>query len=240
MQDLKIAAVQANLFWEQRQQNFDHLSELIRTAEASDLYVLPEMFSTGFSMNPSALAQEHPGEELLWLQNMAKEVKAVVCGSTMVSENGFFFNRFYWVRPDATFEIYDKRHLFSLAGEEKIFKGGIQNIQIELKGWKIRPQICYDLRFPVWSRNDTNYDLLLYVANWPEKRIHHWDALLVARAIENQSFVLGVNRFKTSNFTVKYKLLLQCDGLRLSFYWKLNKLIVHRCYNAILRSINHD
>jgi len=197
MQDLKIGGIQADLVWENRQQNLTNLEKEIDSLRDCDLIVLPEMFSTGFSMHPQDLAEEHPCTELHWMQTLSQKLSCHITGSVMVSDAGQFYNRLYWCQPNGEYFQYDKRHLFSLAGEEKIYTPGSKNIQVELKGWKIRPQICYDLRFPVWARNDSNYDILLYVANWPKKRIQHWQQLLIARAIENQAFVVGINRHGT-------------------------------------------
>jgi omega-amidase len=164
--------------------------------EKTDLILLPEMFSTGFTMNAKSCAEEPEGKTLQWLRTNAMEKKCVVTGSMIVREGNSFYNRLIWMKPDGSYEKYDKRHLFRLAEEQKTYSPGNKKIITVINGWKICPLICYDLRFPVWSRRtkNENYDLLIYVANWPERRIHAWRQLLVARAIENQCYVAGVNR----------------------------------------------
>src|SRR5699024_11051193 len=163
--------------------------------EKTDLIVLPEMFSTGFTMNPETLAEEMNGPTMKWMLEQAQKFSCVVTGSLPIKEDGKFFNRLIWMRPDGSFEHYDKRHLFGLGKEDRVYSPGNKKLFVELNGWKICPVICYDLRFPVWLRNtNAEYDILLVVANWPEKRSSHWKALIPARAVENQAFVIGVNR----------------------------------------------
>jgi predicted amidohydrolase len=152
------------------------------------------MFTTGFSMNASKLAETMDGDTLQWMISEAKKNNSALTGSVIISENGLYYNRLFFVYPDGSFETYDKRHTFTLAGEDKIYTAGSKRLIVAYKGWKICPLICYDLRFPVWARNTDEYDLLYYVANWPAKRINAWDALLKARAIENMTYCLGVNR----------------------------------------------
>jgi predicted amidohydrolase len=194
MQDLRIALIQTNLHWENISENLNVFDRKIETIEAVDLIILPEMFSTAFSMNTS-LAETMDGGAVDWMRKKASEKNCVLTGSLMIQENENFYNRLIWMRADGTFETYDKRHLFSLSKEPKIFTAGENRLQVNLKGWEICPLICYDLRFPVWSRNRMPYyDVLLYVANWPERRNMAWKTLLQARAIENQSYVIGVNR----------------------------------------------
>lgn len=195
MNDLIVTTIQSNLEWEEKAANLSHFSDLIDQIHIdTDLIVLPEMFSTGFSMNVEALAEPSQGNTLQWLRAKAKAKNAVICGSFIVSESTQFFNRFIWMRPDGTYDAYDKRHLFTMGGEDRYFSPGHKKGIFELKGWVINAQICYDLRFPAWSRNVEGYDLYLNVANWPEKRSYHWKQLLIARAIENLSYVVGVNR----------------------------------------------
>ena len=195
MSELHVSFIQTNLHWENPKANLKMFDvKLDSVPNNTDLIVLPEMFSTGFSMAPSRLAEPESGTSVNWLKSIAKRKNCVVTGSLIISENGKFYNRLYWVKPNGRFEIYNKRHLFSLAGEENHYAPGTDRLVVDLKGFKIMPLICYDLRFPVWSRNDLNYDLLLYVANWPERRAFFWKQLLIARAIENQSYVIGVNR----------------------------------------------
>jgi omega-amidase len=197
MENLKVATIQTTLEWENKKANFDLFDALINPLQDKniDVIVLPEMFTTGFSMQPEKFAEkEKDSNTLEWLKEKARESNAAICGSFIIKENGNYFNRLYWVQPDGVFFKYDKRHLFSLANEHEHYTAGKEKIIVTWRGWKICTLICYDLRFPVWSRNTENYDLLIYVANWPERRSHHWKSLLVARAIENQSYCIGVNR----------------------------------------------
>ena len=202
MQDLRVTLIQSTLYWEDKEKNLRSFEDKIRDiSEETDLIVLPEMFNTGFSMEPEKLYDEMGGETIQWMTKIALEKKCVVTGSLIIKEDDKFYNRLIWMKPDGNFETYDKRHLFSLAKEERIFASGEEKLIVELNGWRICPQICYDLRFPIWSRNSYNedtdgfdYDCLLYIANWPEKRSYAWKQLLIARAIENQVYLLGVNR----------------------------------------------
>jgi predicted amidohydrolase len=193
--NLNIAIIQADLAWEDIEKNLNLFSEKIDSIDENvDLIVLPEMFSTGFSMNAKNLAEPSDGPTFKWMQEIAEKRNVAVTGSVIVKENNNFYNRLYFVFPDTTFKTYDKRHTFSLAKEDHTYTAGNERLIIEYKGWKICPLICYDLRFPVWARNTVDYDLLIYVANWPETRIQAWDILLQARAIENMSYCIGVNR----------------------------------------------
>ncbi|GAB3331931.1 amidohydrolase [Marivirga atlantica] len=200
MQDLKVTLVQTPLYWEDKSANLAMLEEqLFNYEEETDLIVLPEMFNTGFSMSAEKLAEPMNLHTFKWMKQMATQKKVVVTGSYIVKEDGKYFNRLIWMQPDGNYTTYDKRHLFRMADEHHHFNMGQESPIVELKGWKIKPLICYDLRFPVWSRNTSKndtmaYDLLLYVANWPAARVNAWDALLKARAIENLSYCLGVNR----------------------------------------------
>lgn len=195
MANLKVTAIQTNLFWEDKSANLDYLEKkLAPLVNSSDIIILPEMFSTGFSMAPEKFAEVPQGQTLDWLKRQAKKINAVITGSYIVKEASSYFNRLIWMQPDGEFQTYNKRHLFSLSDEPKHYAAGQKKLIVEYKGWKICPLVCYDLRFPVWSRNVENYDLLIYIANWPEKRTHHWRSLLMARAIENQSYTIGVNR----------------------------------------------
>jgi omega-amidase len=197
---LKISAIQSNLVWEDIDANLSAFENKINSLTSkSDLIVLPEMFSTGFSMNPNRCAEKPNGKTTLWMQKMARHANSVITGSIVIEENGKYFNRLIWMKPNGNYETYDKKHLFSIAGENEIYTAGTDKLIIELKGWKICPLICYDLRFPVWCknkyiRNEFEYDLLIFVANWPEIRSHAWNTLLAARAIENMSYLVGVNR----------------------------------------------
>jgi predicted amidohydrolase len=197
---MKIALIQTRLEWENSSANRTRFSDKINSLENADLIVLPEMFSTGFTMHPSSVAESMDGETVTWMKKMAIEKGIAICGSVVISEQDKYYNRLLFVLPSGEIRKYDKRHLFTLAGEDKAYTAGTERLIVEYKGFRICPLICYDLRFPVFSRNTENYDLLLYVANWPEPRIAAWDTLLRARAIENMSFVLGVNRVgKDSN-----------------------------------------
>lgn len=193
--NLKIAILQVDLAWENPVKNRSIFSEKIDLIQDDvDLIVLPEMFSTGFSMNAVNLAEKSDGPTFRWMQKVAKQRIAAVTGSLIIEENENYYNRLFFVFPDGTYQTYDKRHTFTLAKEDETYTAGKERLVVEYKGWKICPLICYDLRFPVWARNTSDYDLLIYVANWPETRIHAWDILLQARAIENMSYCIGVNR----------------------------------------------
>ncbi len=200
MQDLTVSIIQSDLVWEDKAANFDNFQKKIEgIKEDTDLIILPEMFSTGFSMKPEIFADKNGDETLSWMREQASKKNAALAGSVMVSEDGNFFNRLFFVLPDGDFHYYDKRHLFSMGGEDNHFTPGEREVVIDFKGWKIKLLICYDLRFPVWAKNRFDngkyeYDLLLTVANWPAVRSRVWETLLSARAIENQAFVVGVNR----------------------------------------------
>lgn len=195
---MKIAIIQTALVWENPEANRNCFEEKIKTiSESVDLIVLPEMFTSGFTMNPKAVAETMQGETISWLKKMAKAKNSAITGSLVVAENDNFYNRLLFVFPSGEIQFYDKRHLFTLAGEDKMYTAGKQKVVIEYRGWKICPLICYDLRFPVFARNVEEYEVLLYVANWPVTRINAWDALLKARAIENMCYVVGMNRIGT-------------------------------------------
>ena len=200
-----ITTIQTNLHWENKTANLEMLEKkVLGIAEKTNVVLLPEMFSTGFSMQPALFAETMEGETVNWMRQLAKQKNIILGGSIMVSENDVYFNRFIWMQPNGQFGFYDKRHCFSLAGEDQHYGSGNKRTIASVGGWKINLQICYDLRFPVWSRqqlqqdeqNNFNpeYDVLVYVANWPERRSSAWKTVLQARAIENQSFVFGVNR----------------------------------------------
>ncbi|TMM30664.1 amidohydrolase [Polaribacter aestuariivivens] len=203
--DLKIVGIQADLVWENSTKNIAFFEqEIKKLASDIDLIVLPEMFASGFTMNPENVAEKMDGFTVSWMQKIAFEKQTAICGSLVISDDANFYNRFIFVFPSGKIETYDKRHSFTLAGEDKVYTSGSKKIIIEFKGWKICPLICYDLRFPVWARNSENYDLLLFVANWPIARIKAWDTLLKARAIENMSYVVGVNRTGTDANNYEY------------------------------------
>jgi len=193
--DLTISLVQTNLYWEDKTKNLAQLEKQLAKIKSTDLIVLPEMFTTGFSMNAKALAETMDGPTVLWMKQKAKSKKAAICGSIIVEEKKKYYNRFCFVLPNGDVFTYDKRHLFSPAGENQHYSAGKEKIIVQYKDWNICPLVCYDLRFPVWSRIVNNeFDVLLYVANWPTVRNYAWEHLLIARAIENQSYVVGVNR----------------------------------------------
>ena len=197
MNNLSITLVQSDLNWENPSANLEMFSKKISgISENTDLIILPEMFTTGFSMKPENFAESMAGRTVQWLKEKAGEKNCVVTGSFICSEGGNYYNRLVWMRPDGTYNHYDKRHLFSMGDEHNHYTPGSEKIIETIKGWRICPLVCYDLRFPVWSRNVSGeaYDLLLYVANWPERRSHPWKTLLLARAIENQCYVAGLNR----------------------------------------------
>lgn len=201
LEPLRVCLVQTDLVWEDPAGNCRHMEAILEAeAGANDLVVLPEMFSTGFTMEPKGLAEQESGPTVAWMLKMAAQLDTVLMGSLVIEEEGKYFNRHYAVGPEGILARYDKRHLFRMAGEDEAYTGGEKRLTFSLKGWRIAPQVCYDLRFPVWSRNQSDatgraaYDLLVYVANWPSVRVAHWKALLQARAIENQACVLGVNR----------------------------------------------
>ena len=205
---LTISLIQTDLFWENKEANLQMLGEkILSIQEKTELIILPEMFSTGFSMNPTQLAEPMEGKTFLWMKEMSLRKRAVIAGSFIVQENGKYYNRLVCMLPNGQCGYYDKRHLFSYAGEHKQYSSGNKRLIASLKGWKINLQVCYDLRFPVWARQHQarstenvlvpEYDVLVYIANWPERRRHAWQTLLSARAIENQCFVIGVNRVGT-------------------------------------------
>ncbi|MBX7108720.1 MAG: amidohydrolase [Chitinophagales bacterium] len=203
--DLHITFIQSALHWENRAANLEMFAGKINSiSEATDLILLPEMFTTGFSMQPEKFAETMDGEAVQWMAAMAAGKKAVICGSLMMKDGEYYFNRLVWMRPDGTCSYYDKRHLFGLGEENQHYTAGSKRIIVEWKGWKFLPLICYDLRFPVWARNTENYDVLLYLANWPERRINAWKTLLEARAIENQCYVVGVNRVGDEDSGIHY------------------------------------
>lgn len=196
MSDLRITLLQTTLLWEDPNGNRMILDEQLKPLRkgSTDLIILPEMFSSGFTMNAQRVAETMDGPSVEWMRELAQRKGAAVCGSLAVRTGKRFFNRFIWIQPDGTCFHYDKRHLFRMAGEHKTYTSGTKRLSIDYKGWRIFPQVCYDLRFPVWSRNNCQYDLLVYVANWPDKRRQAWNRLLPARAIENQCFLAAVNR----------------------------------------------
>ncbi|MBW4359121.1 amidohydrolase [Flavobacterium taihuense] len=202
---MKLALIQSSLSWENPEKNRKKLGEKINAiSESVDLIVLPEMFTSGFTMQPDTVAEKMQGETIIWLKQLAEAKNCAITGSLVIAENDNFYNRLVFVFPSGEIKFYDKRHLFTLAGEDEVYTAGAKKLIVEYKGWKICPLICYDLRFPVFARNVEEYDLLIYVANWPEIRIKAWDVLLKARAIENMSYTIGVNRIGEDDNNFQY------------------------------------
>jgi predicted amidohydrolase len=203
MQDIKVSLVQCNPIWENPRANLERFSEIVASISGdTQIIVLPEMFATGFTMNTGSCAEEPDGKTLTWMKKTAGMKNSIIAGSILIRDNEKFYNRLYWVCPDGIEAHYDKRHLFTMAGEHKEMARGTIQVIAGYKGWKFNLLVCYDLRFPVWSKNTFNnghycYDVLLYVANWPELRSYAYRSLLVARAIENQAYVIWVNRTGT-------------------------------------------
>jgi len=213
MNNLKVTTLQTQLHWENVEANRAMLEEKIAKIDTkTDVIVLPEMFTTGFSMNARALAEPMNFHTTRWMKNMASKTDALLLGSVIIQENKNFFNRLFWVEPSGNIKTYDKRHLFRMAEEEKVYTPGNKPLIAEWRGWKICPMVCYDLRFPVWGRNHfekqsgaADYDVLIYVANWPAARSYHWQTLLKARSIENLCFTIGVNRTGEDLKKIKYE-----------------------------------
>jgi predicted amidohydrolase len=194
---LHITVIQPDIIWEDRSANLQHYAQIIdRIGGTKEIVVLPEMFSTGFSMSPERLAESMSGDTVQWMSDTAKKHRIILTGSLIIEENGHYYNRLVWMQPDGAWSSYDKRHLFGYADEDRHYTAGTQKLIVQVNGWRICPLVCYDLRFPVWARNvpGSEYDVLLYVANWPQRRSLAWKTLLQARAIENQAYCIGVNR----------------------------------------------
>lgn len=204
MEDLKITTIQTPLHWQDAKANREMFESYFQKTAVTDLVILPEMFTTGFSMEAESLAEDMNGPTINWMKVQAQDIGAVITGSLIIKEESNFYNRLIWMRPDGTYAYYDKRHLFAMAGEHEHYTSGLQRLIVELKGWRVCPLICYDLRFPVWARNKDEYDLLIYTANWPEKRASDWRVLLQARSIENQAYTVGVNRSGTDGKGYNY------------------------------------
>lgn len=205
MSTLNVSIVQSDLAWHDPGANRDAFARVIAGIdEPTDLIVLPEMFTTGFSMDAPNLAEVADGPSVAWMQEMAIQANAAICGSLIIEDNGKYFNRFFCVDAGGQLAAYNKRHLFRLADEQNHYSQGRELVVFELNGFRICPMVCYDLRFPVWSRNRGDYDVVIYVANWPNRRQHAWDSLLRARAIENLSYVVGVNRTGTDGNDLPY------------------------------------
>lgn len=204
MENLKITILQPNIIWENPQANLEKYSVMLESIEETDVIMLPEMFSTGFSMQPEKLKESMDGQSVKWMQQVASDKNAAVVGSLIIEANAHVFNRAVWVFPDGQIETYDKRHLFGMGQEHLYYTPGKDKLIVEYKGWKFCPQICYDLRFPVFARNTEDYDVVFYMANWPSARHHVWKNLLISRAIENQAYCFGVNRVGTDGTGLKY------------------------------------
>lgn len=205
MPDLKVSIVQFNIAWQDPQKNLKKIESLLLSSDRTDLIVLPETFTTGFTMDVANHAEKMDGTTVEWMRKLADKKGATVTGSLIIEEEGSYYNRLIWMRPNGELSYYNKRHLFRMAGEDEQFSEGVKKIYPIIKGWRICPLICYDLRFPVWSRNQNNYDLLLYVANWPAPRSSAWNSLAQARAIENLSPVVIVNRVGTDGKGIQYQ-----------------------------------
>lgn len=252
MESLSFAGIQADLRWESIDQNLASFSERIHKLEKQvDVIVLPEMFTTGFSMK-TELAERMEGKSMQWMANEASKTSSVITGSLIIKEESDFYNRLIWMRPDGDYSFYNKRHLFGLGGEDLHYSAGAERKIIEYKSWRINLNICYDLRFPVWSRNNDDYDILLNVANWPEKRIVHWSSLLKARAIENLCYVIGINRYGTDGNELYHsgnsaiinpmgELMVEAVDKEFSLFGTCNKedLVSHRKRFGFLRDRDH-
>jgi omega-amidase len=230
MENLKISIIQSDIYWENISANLAHLEELFSTTIVdTDLIILPEMFATGFTMNVNSMGETMNGQIHKWLKIISKRYNAAICGSFICKEKNAFFNRFIFVEPNETYYTYDKKHLFRLGKETEHFSPGNLKTVIEYRNWKIMPLICYDLRFPNWSKNSKlAYDLLIYVASWPSKRTYAWDTLLKARALENQAYVVGTNRIGDDGNNLQYdghSISLNYEGKPLNEYSKKEAVI---------------
>ncbi len=205
MNDLKVTIIQADLAWENKEENINKFSSFIsEIKEETDLIILPEMFSTGFTMKAEKLAEDFKGKTVQWMKDIAKDKNAVLIGSIIIKVRELYYNRLVIMHSNGNIEYYDKRHLFRMGNEHYVYTQGKKKHISDVDGWKIRPLICYDIRFPVWSRNENDYDVLIYIANWPENRRDAWLTLLMARAIENQCYVIGVNRVGQDGNAISY------------------------------------
>ncbi len=210
-QDIRVTIIQAPLEWNDRKANLKYFADKIKKLKGiTDLVILPEMFGTGFVTDVSVIEETMGGQTFNWMKSTSAAINAVIVGSIALKENDKYYNRLIWMRPDGTYESYDKRHLFRMGDEHLKYHAGSKRLVTELKGWKIMPLVCYDLRFPVWSKNrmidgEYEYDLLIYVANWPASRSYAWKTLLSARAIENQVYCIGVNRIGEDGKGIPHK-----------------------------------
>lgn len=212
MSTLTISTIQSNLFWEDKEANLAMFTEKISSLkQKTELVILPEMFSTGFSMNATKLAEKMDGATVDWMRSMSRENRVIITGSVIIEDEGKYFNRMIWMMPNGEYGYYDKRHLFAYSQEDQYYHAGSKRLIASVKGWRLNLQVCYDLRFPVWARQrsgaeaaNPEYDVLVYVANWPARRSHAWKTLLCARAIENQCYVVGVNRVGQDGKEINY------------------------------------
>ena len=212
MSTLTFTLVQSDLHWENKRANIDMFEEKINSIKTqTEIVILPEMFNTGFSMHPEKLAEKMEGDTIQWMKKISKQKNIILAGSLIIEEEGNFYNRLVWMMPNGQFGVYDKRHRFGYGGEYEEFAAGNKRLIASVKGWRINLLVCYDLRFPVWARQQSfenndgfEYDVLVYVANWPERRIHAWRTLLQARAIENQCYTIGVNRVGDDGNNIRY------------------------------------
>lgn len=227
---LKIALLQIPLVWEKPVENRAYIYQKIKTlSAATEMVILPEMFTTGFTMSPQNIANDEGQKTIDWMVSTAKEFELAIIGSVAFHENGAYTNRLFFITPSGEISVYDKKHTFTLAGEDKVYKAGKTFMTVHYNGFKLRPLVCYDLRFPVWSRNVDNYDALIYVANWPKVRVAAWDALLKARAIENMAYCVGVNRIGVDEKGHEYSghsAVYDCLGEQLVFSEKEEVLLV--------------
>ena len=210
MPNFNLAYIQADLQWEDKEANFKHFSQLLeQVTPGTDLILLPETFTTAFPVDPKKYAEKEDGKTMQWLQNQAQKKDSVICATFPLEKDGHYYNSLVWMRPDGSYELYFKRHTFTMGGEDKLVERGEKQLIVELKGWKIKPMVCYDIRFPVWARNRYEngvyeYDLGFYLANFPDSRMNVWNTLLQARAIENQAYWIGVNRVGEDNDGLHY------------------------------------
>ncbi len=243
MQDLIVSLVQTTQVWEDKTSNLNHFDRLLKDVPKADLVVLPEMFNTGFTMNAEKHAESTGGQSIEWLRERSAEHHFHLAATLIIKEEGHFYNRFVMVSPTGELAYYDKRHLFSMAGEHTIFSPGLDQPVWSVNGWNISPQVCYDLRFPVWSRNRSQYDVLLYSANWPKKRINHWKFLLRARAVENQCYVAAVNRIGYDGNDIEYNgnsMIVDFDGNHLSINEDDNTILTSTLSAEALKQRRQD
>lgn len=228
---MKIIGLNLDIVWKNKSENFRLIEDQLKDQEA-DIFLLPEMFSTGFCMDAAEVSDRNE-ESLEFLKKISKVKNAAFCGSAPAEENGNFYNRIYFVQPDSKVTFYDKRHLFSFSGEDKVYTPGKERVIVDYKGIRFLLQVCYDLRFPVFARNNGDYDAVLYIANWPEKRVEAWEHLLKARAIENLSFVFGLNRIGTDGNDLLYKESSHC-------FFADGKEIAQKNGNIVSAELNMD